>query len=115
MSAINETVQSYIDACVSCAIECEHCATECLKADDINVVPMRCIELTRQCAAVCRGASELMAIGGEYSSLLFDACARICKACAEECEKHNAEHFQHCATECRACVEECKKMMAEVA
>jgi hypothetical protein len=112
MSGISEMIQRFIDASISCAVECERCAKECLKDDGDDGLPMRCIGLTRQCSAVCRGASELVTIGGEYSSLLFDACARICKACAEECEKYQGEHFEYCARECRACIDECKKIMS---
>ena len=59
----HERFQSCIDACIACAIACEHCASECLKEEDVKMM-VRCIELDRECASVCRSAAELMSIGG---------------------------------------------------
>jgi hypothetical protein len=109
----HEKFQSCIDACIACAITCEHCASECLKEDDVKMM-IRCIELDRECASVCRSAAELMSIGGPHASLLCSVCADICEACAQECERHEAEHCQECAEECTACAEECRRMVESV-
>jgi hypothetical protein len=114
LNAINQTVQNCIDACVCCALECERCAAQSLKGEAGNGVPSRCIELSRQCASVCRAASELMAMGGEFSSLLYNACAKICLACATEWEKYDTADCRHCANACRSCAEECRKLIAEL-
>lgn len=71
---------------------------------------VKCIELDRECASVCRSAAELMSIGGSHATLLCAACADICEACARECESHDMDHCQECAEECSACAEECRKM-----
>lgn len=94
---------------MACALECENCATECLKESDVKMLA-RCIQLDRECASVCRSAVALMSIGGENAALLCSACAEICEACAAECEKHDMEHCEHCAEECRACADECRRM-----
>ena len=108
----HEKFQSGIDACIACAIICEHCASECLKEEDVKMM-VRCIELDRECASVCRSAAELMSIGGGHASLLCDACADICEACARECASHEMDHCQECAEECEACAEVCRKMVEE--
>ena len=105
----HEKFQPCIDACIACAIACEHCASECLKEDDVKMM-IRCIELDRECASVCRSAAELMSMGGPHAALLCSACADICEVCAHECGMHEAEHCQECAEECLACAEECRKM-----
>jgi len=108
----HEKFQFCIDACIACAITCEHCATECLREDDVKMM-VRCIELDRECASVCRSAAELMSMGGSHATRLCSVCADICDACARECEIHDIEHCQECAEECIACAEECRKMVEE--
>jgi Domain of Unknown Function (DUF326) len=105
-----ERFESCIDACIACAIACEHCATECLKEESVKMM-IRCIELDRECASVCRSAAELMSIGRAHASLLCNACADICEACAHECAMHEMDHCQECAEECEACAEACRKMV----
>lgn len=108
----HEKFQSCIDACIACAIECEHCVSACLNEEDVKML-IRCIELERECASVCRSAAELMSLGGQHAASLCHVCAEICDACAEECEKHTEhgmEHCRACAEECRRCAEECRSM-----
>jgi hypothetical protein len=109
---MHEKFQSCIDACIACAIACEHCASECLKEGDIKMM-VRCIELDRECASVCRATAELMSMNGPHATLLCHACADICELCARECALHEMEHCQECADECEACADECKKMVQQ--
>jgi hypothetical protein len=108
-----ERYQSCIDTCLECAVACNHCATECLNEDDVKMMA-RCIHLDRECAAVCFAAAELMAIDGEFTSILCTPCAEICEACAEECDNHAAEHCKKCAEVCRQCAEECRKVAQQL-
>ncbi|MDI9730490.1 four-helix bundle copper-binding protein, partial [Stutzerimonas stutzeri] len=39
-------------------------------------------------------------------------CAKICRACGEECAKHQMDHCQECAKACMKCAEECERMAA---
>ena len=110
----HEKFQSCIDACVACAVECNHCATECLQENDIKMM-VKCIQLDRQCAVICFAAAQLMSIGGEHASHLCAECAEICTACAEECGKHSNAHCKKCAEACRKCAEACKAMSLLVA
>jgi hypothetical protein len=104
----HEKFQVCIDACIACAIECEHCATSCLNEDDVKML-IRCITLDRECATICRSTAALMSIGGEHAAGICHVCAEICEVCAEECEKHShMEHCKNCADECRRCAEECR-------
>jgi len=106
-----KVMKSCIDACVACAIECEHCATECLKENDIKSLAL-CIQLDRECATVCTAAAQLMAMGGDNAMILCHACEAVCGACAAECERNNElDHCRHCAEACRKCAEECREML----
>ncbi len=108
---MNSKMKSCIDACVACAVECQHCATECLKENDIKSLTL-CISLDRECEITCMAAAQLMAMGGENATLLCQACEAICTACANECERNKElPHCRHCAVACRKCAEECREMM----
>jgi hypothetical protein len=108
-----EQFQKCIDACIACAIECEHCATSCLREDDVKMLT-RCIAKNRESAAVCRAAAELMTISGDHAYQLCQLCAEVCDHCAAECEQHaHMEHCQLCAEECRSCAEKCRTMAEE--
>ena len=107
----HQKYQSCIDACLACAVACNHCATECLNESDVKALT-QCIQLDRQCAVVCFAAAELMSIGGAHAGHFNNECAEICDACAEECEKHSHEHCKKCAEACRKSAEECRAMSA---
>lgn len=108
----HEKYKICIDACNICAVACEHCASEDLKEKDVQMM-MACINLDRECAAICRAAAHIMSMGGRFSKDICALCATVCDACAQECEKHpHMEHCLICAVECRQCAIECRKMAA---
>lgn len=105
------TYKTCIDACLACAAICNHCASGCLKEDDVKMMA-KCIQLDMECAAICYTAAELMSLGSSRAKEICRICADICEACAEECAKHNHEHCKECAEACKKCAEECRKMAA---
>jgi len=107
----NQKIKECIDACLACMVACNHCATECLKEDDVKMMA-KCIQSDMECAALCRSAAELMSLGSNYSKELCKICADACNACADECEKHaemGMEHCKECAEVCRRCAEACEQ------
>lgn len=72
----------------------------------------RCIQLDMECAALCYAAAQVMSLGGTKANDLCRLCAEACKACAEECGKHDDEHCKECAEACRGCAEDCSKIAA---
>lgn len=102
--------QACIDACIVCGVQCNHCVSECLNEEDLQIMT-RCIELDRECSLACFSAAQLMSLGGEFATSFCENCAAICEACAEECEKHDAAHCKRCAEACRICAAECRKMI----
>lgn len=71
-----------------------------------------CIRLDTQCAAMCRLAAQFMALGSDYASQICRLCVELCKACAQECARHEHQHCQDCARACNACADACLKMAA---
>jgi hypothetical protein len=100
-----------IDACLDCAAVCDHCASECLKEEDIESM-RRCIQFDMECAALCRASAELMSLGSSKAQDICEICSALCNLCADECAQHNMEHCKECAAMCRRCAEECNSMAA---
>lgn len=98
---------SAIEACNTAMVACEACTAACLSGDDSLDLDI-CINLTRDCADICRLASRLM----ERESALVDEVCRLCavtsQACAEECAKYKVSHCQQCVHVCQRCVEQCE-------
>jgi hypothetical protein len=44
--------QSCIEACLDCAVVCDHCADACLQEDNVKMLA-RFIALDRDCAKIC--------------------------------------------------------------
>lgn len=108
--------QSLLDALNACIAACEHCATACLKEEDVKMMA-RCISLDRDSADVCALTARLIARGSEHGPHLLRECAEVCKACGDECEKHGAhmQHCKECAEACRRCEEACRAGMSVAA
>lgn len=100
-----------IDACLQCAAICNHCASSCTREENMQAMA-GCIRLDMECAAVCYAAAQLMSMGSDRAGELCRICAAICKACGEECSKHDTQHCRECADICRRCAEECSNMAA---
>ncbi len=99
-----------IEKLLNCAAACEHCANACLDEHDIKMM-VDCIRLDRDCADICRITANYAARDSKNLNEVVRLCAGICRACAEECEKHKHPHCKECAKACRECEEVCKNLM----
>lgn len=97
---------SLIQALLDCALACEHCASSCLKEEDINMM-IDCIKLDRDCADICTQAARLLQRDSVIAHQYLLLCEEICRLCAEECGKHDHEHCRQCAVACEECAEAC--------
>lgn len=107
----NATQQACIDACNGCADACDRCAAACLKEQDVKMMA-NCIALDIDCAAICRLAAGFMARDSANAGTVCKACESVCRACGEECAKHQHGHCQDCAKACLACADACARMAA---
>jgi hypothetical protein len=102
--------ESCIEACLECATQCDYCASECLREENVKMLA-GCIQLDRECAQMCLNTARTMTLGSEHYGDVCKVCADYCDRCALECEKHaHMEHCRLCAEICRRCAEECRKM-----
>lgn len=107
---MNKLKNELLEALQNCITECNHCATACLNESDVKML-RKCIKLDLDCADICSLGAVLSARESEYANQILKECAKICKACAEECEKHtHMEHCKRCAEACRKCAEACKNV-----
>jgi len=97
------------------------CADACI-AEASGAEPMdmtQCIRLCFDCSDICEATSRLGSrrTGDDQPMLreLLELCARMCDACAAECEKHDHEHCRLCAQICRECAEDCRKAALSLA
>lgn len=98
----NSLIQTLLD----CTLACEDCATSCLREDDVSMMS-RCIQLDRDCADICLQAAILLKRKSEIGLPYLLLCEKICRMCAEECQKHETDHCQKCAEACLECAEAC--------
>ena len=98
-----------IDACLTCAALCNHCAVSCLKEEDPAMMKA-CIQLDMECAAICYATAQLLSLGSNQAKEIAMICAQICDDCAEECAKHNNEHCRVCADICHNCANQCRDL-----
>ena len=102
--------QKCIEACLRCAALCDHCASSCLREEDVKMMA-RCIQLDMECAAMCYTAAKLMSLGSAKAKDLCRLCAEMCRECGNECGRHeHMKHCQECAEACHACADECARM-----
>ena len=105
----SEALLHAIEAAIACAQTCTSCADCCL-AEEMVAELRRCIRLNLDCADICATAAAVgirqTSANSEILDVLFDACVVVCRACAEECERHAAQH-EHC----QICAEACRQFM----
>jgi hypothetical protein len=106
-----------IDECAACAATCTVCADASLAEDDVRALA-RCLRLCLDCADGCVDAGRILSRqtdpDASTQATALEACVTVCRACAEECERH-ARHHEHCrlcAEECRRCERACDDLLA---
>ena len=99
-----------------CAKMCLSCADACV-AEEMDMT--QCIRLCLDCADLCDATTKLgLRRTGSNEQLLremLELCARMCDACAAECDKHDHEHCKLCAIMCRECADDCRNAALSLA
>ena len=112
---VNQPLGDAVHHAMYCAKMCRSCADADL-AEDMDMT--ECIRLCLDCADVCDATANLgLRRSGSNEAVLremLEFCARVCDACAAECERHEHEHCRLCAQMCRECAEDCRKAAASI-
>jgi len=115
----NDALLRCIEECYDCAQTCTSCADACLAEQKVEML-RQCIRLNLDCADICNAAGGIATrrTGSDERALVavLEACGVTCGLCAEECERHAAEH-EHCricADSCRRCEQACQEALRSI-
>ena len=106
---LSDEARECLENCFETAEVCEWCADECAGEGEEMA---ECLRLCRDVADIATLHARFMARDSNYSSGLAETCAAACEECADECERHDANHCQVCADVLRECAESCRAMAA---
>ncbi len=103
-----------LDTLMKCITACETCADACL--DEVNVDHMKgCIRMDRDCADICTITARFIARNSMHAPMMLEQCIALCKACEDECRKHEHAHCLKCADACHECHQRCAAYLSLVA
>jgi hypothetical protein len=112
---VNQPLGDAVHHLMYCAKMCLSCADACA-AEKMDM--RQCIRTCLDCSDVCEAAARLglrrTGSNEEVLREMLEFCARVCDACATECEKHDHEHCRLCAQMCRECAEDCRNAAASI-
>lgn len=98
------------DICHECHDVCEDTlVNHCLEQGGAHMEP-RHVKLLLDCIQICQTSADFMHRNSEYASAVAIACAGVCEACANSCDKFDSEEMRECARVCRECAEYCRSM-----
>lgn len=96
-----------IEDCEACHRMCLRMAmTHCLEQGGEHVEPGH-LRAMIVCAEMCRTTAEAMLASYAYHEVLCEACARVCRKCAESCERIG--DMQDCVDACHRCAASCER------
>jgi hypothetical protein len=110
-SGDNRLLADTIETLLDCAQICSACADACL-AEPAAADLTECVRRNLDCADMCTATARILSRSGTPVDArpegigiyaLLDACAQVCRSCADECADH-AEHHEHC----RICAQACR-------
>jgi hypothetical protein len=102
-----------IKACQECSRSCNetfhHCYDQVAQGKKEHAKALR---LVADCAKFCNLSADMVASDSPLMVYSCAACAEACKACATECDKHEASEMKGCAKACFACEKTCRAMVS---
>lgn len=98
-----------------CDVTCTICADACLSEPHVQMLA-KCISLNLECAESCATAAHTVSrfafTEQTVTRMHVEACREACRACAQECDRHqDMEHCRLCAEMCRRCEQACARML----
>lgn len=112
---LNEALATAARHAMFCALMCTSCADACV-AEEMDMA--QCVRSCLDCADVCTATSRLAVRrtgqNVEVLRAMLELCARVCDACAAECERHGHGHCELSARMCRECAADCRAALATV-
>jgi hypothetical protein len=99
-----------VRSCLECYTHCQHTALSvCLEKGGEHLAPDH-FRLMISCAEACRAAAALLVSHSPHHAESCRLCAKICRECADSCERIG--DMDECVKACRDCAESCETMAA---
>lgn len=97
--------------CHECQDACLRLVPHCLSLGGAHATPAH-IGMLMDCIAICGASHDLLRRGSARHVHTCAACAVICDACAEDCERlaGGDRAMEECAKVCGECAESCRAM-----
>ena len=76
-------------------------------------VEQRHVKLMVDCIAICQVTADCMTRRSEMFDVFSSACAKVCEATAESCERIGGAEMIKCAEACRKCADVCNANFQE--
>lgn len=102
--------EALLSALSDCAEACTRCLEACLHEEHVSEM-INCIQLDRDCAAMCQLAFSFTAAQSEFAADVLKLCAEVCARCSAECRLHPMEHCGACADACLHCEQACRDFL----
>jgi Domain of Unknown Function (DUF326) len=109
MSAQIHALEQCIENCLRCHRMCLEVAARHFRGE--ATLEAAHLRLLLDCAEICETSASFMIRGSDLHPETCAACATICEACADECDRHGEDpHMAACAEICRRCAQSCREM-----
>jgi len=102
-------MQACIDLCVECHRVCTATVTWCLGMGGAHAAAEH-IRALVDCAQICATSADFMLRGSDHHASTCGACAVICRACADSCDRLEGDEMKRCAEICLRCADSCLRM-----
>lgn len=108
---LSSEMRECIDRCLDCHKTCTEAASHVLHQGGSHSEADHLVALL-DCAQMCLTHADFMTRRSPHHSALAEACADVCKTCAELCEGHADKDgmMKRCADMCRQCEQSCRRM-----
>lgn len=108
---LSSEMRECIDRCLDCHKTCTEAASHVLHQGGQHSEAKHLVALL-DCAQLCLTHADFMTRRSPHHNGLAEACADVCKTCAELCEGHADKDgmMKRCADICRQCEQSCRRM-----
>lgn len=107
--------QKLVEVSGDCVQKGQACLAHCLiLLGEGDKAMAACAQSVNQMLAVCSALQNLAGQNSAYTPKLARLAGDVCKACEDECRKHEKKHAEckACAESCAQCAKQCQALAA---
>jgi hypothetical protein len=107
-------LQECTTTCWQCRDTCQNVLfNHCLKMGGKHVAETH-VKIMIDCMEVCQTAADFMRRNSMMYPEICVACAAVCDACADSCQRIGGSEMERCADICRRSAVSCREMSREM-